>query len=230
MNLIGWIIIKCLRKTLRQSFRQLFNWSVSRLDSLEACLLYVLLFVTKVLTEVKWDCLLNCWLVEVYGRTSDTSVNFYQTARRNNAEDSRLHIRRLDNLKSHYSKSVCELVILLINLACQLKCSISEWKALYLPVAANRRWKQQKLLSLTSVITARLESNDFSKLLHKEVCGLVISRCCHYSLLFAMKNTNSPHLPDGRMPSLRPTFCEPGFGSVCQDRCSYYRPVSQVVS
>jgi hypothetical protein len=34
------------------------------------------------------------------GKTSETSVNFYQNARRNNPEDSRLHTRRRENLKS----------------------------------------------------------------------------------------------------------------------------------
>jgi hypothetical protein len=34
-------------------------------------------------------------------RISDTSVNFYQTARRNNPEDSHLHTHRRENLKSH---------------------------------------------------------------------------------------------------------------------------------
>jgi hypothetical protein len=38
--------------------------------------------------------------------TSKTSVNFYQTKRRNNLEDSRLHIRRRQNLKSHDVKVV----------------------------------------------------------------------------------------------------------------------------
>jgi hypothetical protein len=33
--------------------------------------------------------------------TSETSVNFYQTARRNIPEDSHLHTRRRENLKSH---------------------------------------------------------------------------------------------------------------------------------
>jgi hypothetical protein len=33
--------------------------------------------------------------------TSETSVNFYQTTRRNNSEDSHLHTRRRENLKSH---------------------------------------------------------------------------------------------------------------------------------
>jgi hypothetical protein len=33
--------------------------------------------------------------------TSETTVNFYQTTRRNNPEDSRLHTRRRENLKSH---------------------------------------------------------------------------------------------------------------------------------
>jgi hypothetical protein len=31
----------------------------------------------------------------------ETSVNFYQTTLRNNAEDSQLHTRRRENLKSH---------------------------------------------------------------------------------------------------------------------------------
>jgi hypothetical protein len=33
--------------------------------------------------------------------TSETSVNFYQTTRRYNPEDSHLHTRRRENLKSH---------------------------------------------------------------------------------------------------------------------------------
>jgi hypothetical protein len=32
---------------------------------------------------------------------SETSVNFYQTAGRNNPEESHSHTRRLENLKSH---------------------------------------------------------------------------------------------------------------------------------
>jgi receptor-type tyrosine-protein phosphatase gamma len=34
-------------------------------------------------------------------RTSETSVNFYQTTWRNNPEDSHLHTRRRENMKSH---------------------------------------------------------------------------------------------------------------------------------
>jgi hypothetical protein len=33
--------------------------------------------------------------------TSETSVNFYQTTRRSNPEESHLHTRRRDNLKYH---------------------------------------------------------------------------------------------------------------------------------
>jgi hypothetical protein len=33
--------------------------------------------------------------------TSETSVNFYQTTRRNNPEYSHLHSRRRENLRSH---------------------------------------------------------------------------------------------------------------------------------
>jgi hypothetical protein len=38
-------------------------------------------------------------------RTSETSVNFYHTTRRNNPEDSHLHTRRRENLKSHQHSS-----------------------------------------------------------------------------------------------------------------------------
>jgi hypothetical protein len=36
--------------------------------------------------------------------TSETLVNFYQTIRHNVPEDSHLHIRRHENLKSHHFK------------------------------------------------------------------------------------------------------------------------------
>jgi hypothetical protein len=39
-------------------------------------------------------------MIETAG-TSETSVNLYQTARRNNPVDSHLHTRRRENLKSH---------------------------------------------------------------------------------------------------------------------------------
>jgi 16S rRNA C1402 (ribose-2'-O) methylase RsmI len=52
-----------------------------------------------------------CSLVEVYqrcdalmmeaARTSETLVNFYQTRRRYNPEDSHLHTRRRENLKPY---------------------------------------------------------------------------------------------------------------------------------
>jgi hypothetical protein len=35
--------------------------------------------------------------------TSETPVNFYQTTDRNTPQDSDLHIRRRENLKSHYA-------------------------------------------------------------------------------------------------------------------------------
>jgi hypothetical protein len=38
--------------------------------------------------------------------TSETLVNFYQTTRRYNPEDSQLHIRRRENLKSYWSYSM----------------------------------------------------------------------------------------------------------------------------
>jgi hypothetical protein len=42
----------------------------------------------------------------VAASTSETSVSVYQTTRRNNPEDSRLHTRRHENLKSHMRTSV----------------------------------------------------------------------------------------------------------------------------
>jgi hypothetical protein len=48
-----------------------------------------------------------CSLVEVYRpddggtSTSETSVDFYHTTRRKNPEDSHLHTRRRENLKSN---------------------------------------------------------------------------------------------------------------------------------
>jgi hypothetical protein len=40
----------------------------------------------------------------VAGSSSETSVNFYLTIRRNNLEDSKFHTRRSENLKSHFFK------------------------------------------------------------------------------------------------------------------------------
>jgi hypothetical protein len=40
--------------------------------------------------------------------TSETSVNFYQTTRLNNPEDSHLHTRRRENLKCHWSLTLSE--------------------------------------------------------------------------------------------------------------------------
>jgi hypothetical protein len=42
--------------------------------------------------------------------TSETSVNFYQTILRNIPEDSRLHTRRRENLKSHIGIQACSTV------------------------------------------------------------------------------------------------------------------------
>jgi hypothetical protein len=44
-------------------------------------------------------------------RTSETSVNFYQTARRYNPEDSHLRTHRRENLKSYLSLNIPALYI-----------------------------------------------------------------------------------------------------------------------
>jgi hypothetical protein len=41
-------------------------------------------------------------------RTSETLVNFYQTTRRYNPEDSHLHTRRRENLKSYLMYDITE--------------------------------------------------------------------------------------------------------------------------
>jgi hypothetical protein len=40
-------------------------------------------------------------------QSDKTSINIYQTTRRNKPEDSSLHTRRLENLKSHINNSLC---------------------------------------------------------------------------------------------------------------------------
>jgi hypothetical protein len=50
----------------------------------------------------------KAWLITLMmdaTSTSETSVNFYHTARRNNPEGSHLCIRRFENLRSHLGKS-----------------------------------------------------------------------------------------------------------------------------
>jgi hypothetical protein len=43
--------------------------------------------------------------------TSETSVNFYQTTRRNIPEDSHLHTRHRENLKSHLFTNYLSLAV-----------------------------------------------------------------------------------------------------------------------
>jgi hypothetical protein len=45
--------------------------------------------------------------------TSETLVNFYQTTRRNNPDDSHLHTHRRENLKSHVlQNTLCKLIMI----------------------------------------------------------------------------------------------------------------------
>jgi hypothetical protein len=57
-------------------------------------------------------CLHNQALMMEATRTSETFVNFYQTTRRYNPEDSHLRIHRRENLKSYLVNSLfCERVL-----------------------------------------------------------------------------------------------------------------------
>jgi hypothetical protein len=49
------------------------------------------------------------------GSVSETSVNFYQTTRRFIPEDSHLHARRRENLKTHVLTSVSIFIELVIT-------------------------------------------------------------------------------------------------------------------
>jgi hypothetical protein len=49
------------------------------------------------------------------GSNSETTVNFYQTTRRNNPEDSHLHTRRRENLKCHQISKLAELIFAKIS-------------------------------------------------------------------------------------------------------------------
>jgi hypothetical protein len=60
--------------------------------------------------------------------TSETSVNFYQTKRRNNPEDSHLHTRRRENLKSH--KENGNLIALTKTFREKNKTAWNRWKDL----------------------------------------------------------------------------------------------------
>jgi hypothetical protein len=80
--------------------------------------------------------------------TSETWVNFYQTTRRNNPEDSHLQTRRCENLKSHDDFLVSKHVFLTKseertivpnndmyrNEFSILHCNISLYKSLYMLV------------------------------------------------------------------------------------------------
>jgi hypothetical protein len=53
--------------------------------------------------------LASAWLIALMmeaASTSETSVYFYQTTRRNNPEDTHLHARRRKNLKSHKNRGL----------------------------------------------------------------------------------------------------------------------------
>jgi hypothetical protein len=49
----------------------------------------------------------GCLLMLEAAITFETSVNVYQTTRRNNPEDSHLCTHRRENLKSHNSEELC---------------------------------------------------------------------------------------------------------------------------
>jgi hypothetical protein len=57
--------------------------------------------------------------------TSETSVNFYQTTRRNNPENSHIHTRRRENFKSHNVQHCSESTILKIILIIYVPLDLS---------------------------------------------------------------------------------------------------------
>jgi hypothetical protein len=81
--------------------------------------------------------------------TSETSVNFYQTTRRNNPEDNHLHSRRRENLKSHKVNEVSVLITYLL---------LYEFKKLNVNVLLFfRRWSVAENFSSTSAVSTCTE-------------------------------------------------------------------------
>jgi hypothetical protein len=58
--------------------------------------------------EIEYGCLLGLLIALMMeaASTSETSVHFCQTKRRNSPEDNHLHTRRRENLKSHLVKKL----------------------------------------------------------------------------------------------------------------------------
>jgi hypothetical protein len=68
-------------------------------------------------------------------RTSETLVNFYQTTRRYNPEDSHLHTHRRENLKSDYFYVFTFGIIQILNwigitYSEQLGCGMDSWASI----------------------------------------------------------------------------------------------------
>jgi hypothetical protein len=80
-------------------------------------------------------------LMKEAARTSETSVNFYQTTRRNIPEDSNLHTRRCENLKSYLVNRVFVSIINRVNGSRNADSEISREVAN--PYYRNARFKTQ---------------------------------------------------------------------------------------
>jgi hypothetical protein len=91
-------------------------------------------------TSWRWTCLLECYAVwsvrslptfqrclmlQSSGWSSETSVNFHRTTRFIISEDRNLHIRHHEDLKSHVTLYVLQLLGIRINLTCYVYCVIS---------------------------------------------------------------------------------------------------------
>jgi hypothetical protein len=77
--------------------------------------------LAEVYRRIRGACALIALMMEA-ARTSETSVNFYQTARRNNPEDSCLHTRRRENLKSHNVNCLYDSVFSRLHCVCVCAC------------------------------------------------------------------------------------------------------------
>jgi hypothetical protein len=75
----------------------------TQITEMAAFLVVVLYSFVKVYELVRGICCLIALMMEA-ASTSETSLNFHQTTRRNNQEGSILHTRCRENLKSHQRK------------------------------------------------------------------------------------------------------------------------------
>jgi hypothetical protein len=101
--------------------------------------------------------------------TSEMSINFYRTTRRNNSEDSHLHTRRRENLKSHFlqiyylycNSEVFWNRFIEVPLRKCIKCKLLNALVLILALSQTK-WESHFLSPSSSALSTVTSTNSFS--------------------------------------------------------------------